>query len=288
MIWDDLRVFLALERQRSHAGAARLLGVDPTTVGRRLAALEEAVGVRLFQRTRAGLVPTDEGTRLATCAARIEAEVLAVGSELRGGGLDGPVRITAGDGILASVLLPSLGELLARHPRLRVELCGASQNLDLSRREADVALRLSRPKEPYLVTRRIATVPFRLFASEAYLARHGRPTSEAALGKHELIAHDQALDHTPPMVWLRARARRPIRIRCTLTGTLAAACVAGLGIALAIPATMRGLPGVVEVLPRAKIPVRELWSMVHADMRNHPRVDVVLDWAAAAVAVAFR
>src|SRR5262249_6253175 len=153
--------------------AARLLGVNATTVGRRLQSLEEAVGVPLFRRTRAGLLPTEEGTRLSAHAVRMEEEVLACQRALQGGGLDGPVRITSGDGVLASLLVPALGELLRRHPQLQVELCGSSQHLDLSRREADVALRLSRPRERYLVCRRLGVAPFRLFASESYLALRG-------------------------------------------------------------------------------------------------------------------
>jgi DNA-binding transcriptional LysR family regulator len=289
--WDDLRVFLAVQRRGSHAGAAQLLGVDPTTVGRRMAALEEALGARLFRRTRAGLVSTDEGTRLAVHAERVEAEVLASERALDGSGaLEGTVRLTAGDGLITYLLTPALGTLLARHPRLRVELRGEYRTLDLTRREADVALRLSRPKEAALVARRLGVCRFGLFASEAYLARRGRPASEAALAEHDLITYEPALDGIPPLAWLLACAGKELRVRSSTTGAIVAGCVAGHGIALVATVAMQGLlgpgQGIVQVLPRADIPSRDIWGVVHADARRHPRVVAVLEWAAAAVAAA--
>jgi DNA-binding transcriptional LysR family regulator len=286
--WDDLRIFLAVHRQGAHGAAARALGVDPTTVGRRLGALEAALGVRLFVRTRAGLAATDEGARLYAHAERVEAEVVASERELGDArsALEGTVRLTAGDGIISYVLVPALGELLARHPALCVELRGEYRTVDLSRREADIALRFARPKAGALVSRRLGLARFGLFASESYLLRRGRPTREEALAEHDLIAYETGLDETAPMVWLRRRARGRLRIRSSTTAAMVAACVAGQGIAIAIEAAMRNQPGIVHVLPRADIPSRDVWGVVHADLRRHPRVVAVLAWAAAALAAA--
>src|SRR5262249_52903305 len=170
--WDDLRTFLAVHRKGSYAAASRLLGVDPTTVGRRIDALEEALGGPLFQRSRNGLSLTDEAARLLVHAERIEAEVLASEREFQGSSkaLEGTIRVTAGDGLLAALLVPALGELLSRNPGLRVELLGDARHFDLAKREADVGLRLRRPTEPALVRRLLGPVPFRLFASAPYLA----------------------------------------------------------------------------------------------------------------------
>jgi DNA-binding transcriptional LysR family regulator len=288
LCWDDLRTFLAVQRKGSYSAAARLLGVDPTTVGRRIDALEEALGGSLFQRSRNGLSPTDEATRLLLRAERIEAEVLASEREFQGSSnaLEGTIRVTAGDGLLAALLVPALGELLSRNPGLRVELLGDARHFDLARREADVGLRLRRPTEPALVRRLLGRVPFRLFASDAYLARRGRPTSVEDLAEHDFIVYGTSLDRTPPMVWLLSHLQRPPRIRCTLTATVAAACAAGQGIAITMPQVMHGLPGVTEVLPRVPIPHRELWGVIHSDLRGNPRVKAVFEWAASAAASA--
>jgi len=284
--WDDLRAFLAVQRKGSYAAASRVLGVDQTTVGRRIVALEEALGGLLFQRSRNGLLLTDEAARLLAHAERIEAEVLASEREFQGSSkaLEGTIRVTAGDGLLAAVLVPALGELLSRNPGLRVELLGDARHFDLAKREADVGLRLRRPTERSLVRRLLGRVPFRLFASDAYLARRGRPTSVEELAEHDVIVYGASLDGTPPMVWLLSHLRRPPRIRCTLTATVAAACAAGQGIAITMPMVMAGLPGVTEILPRVSIPHRELWAVIHSDLRGNPRVKAVLEWAASAAA----
>ncbi|HKD42644.1 MAG TPA: LysR family transcriptional regulator [Myxococcaceae bacterium] len=286
--WDDLRTFLAVKRKGSYAAASRLLRVDATTVGRRIDALEEALGGPLFQRSRNGLLPTDEAARLLVRAERIEAEVLASEREFQGSSkaLEGTIRVTAGDGLLAAVLVPALGELLSRNPGLRVELLGDARHFDLAKREADVGLRLRRPTEPALVRRLVGRVPFRLFASDAYVARRGRPTSVGELAEHDFIAYGASLDRTPPMVWLLSHLRRPPRIRCTLTATVVAACAAGQGIAITMPQAMQGITGVSEILPRISIPHRELWAVIHSDLRSNPRVKAVLEWAASAAAAA--
>src|SRR5215471_16189268 len=136
--------------------------------------------------------------------------------------------------------------------------------------------------KPALVRRLVGRVPFRLFASDAYVARRGRPASVGELAEHDFIAYGASLDRTPPMVWLLSHLRRPPRIRCTLTATVVAACAAGQGIAITMPQVMTGLPGVSEVLPRVPIPHRELWAVIHSDLRSNPRVKAVLEWAASA------
>jgi len=285
--WDDLRTFLAVQRKSSYAAASRLLGVNATTVGRRIDALEEALGGPLFQRSRNGLVPTEEAARLLVHAERIEAEVLASEREFQGSSkaLEGTIRVTAGDGLLA-LLVPALGQLLSRNPGLRVELLGDPRHFDLAKREADVGLRLRRPTESALVRRLLGRVPFRLFASDGYLARRSRPTRVEELAEHDFITYGTSLDRTPPMIWLLSHLRRPPRIRCTLTATVVAACAAGQGIAITMPQMMDGVAGISEILPRASIPHRELWAVIHSDLRSNPRVKAVLEWASSAAAAA--
>ena len=192
------RVLLAVQRHASHGAAGRALRVDPTTIGRRLKVLETQLGTTLFTRTPSGLVATDAGATLVTRAVRIEAEVLAAQLDLRGRDrqLAGTVRLTAGDGVVHYALVPALPDCSGSTP-IVVELRADARALDLSRREADVAVRLARPKEPALVTTKLGTMRFGLFASRAYLDRRGLPRRASDLASHDLIGFDTAMDALP-------------------------------------------------------------------------------------------
>src|SRR4051794_17942551 len=169
MGWDDFRYFLAVHRQGSHKGAGRVRRVDPTTVGRRMAALERASGDALFVRTPDGLKLTPAGLKVLAHAERIEHEVLASERELLANPttLAGPLRVTGGDALVNYVVLPAVAGLRAAHPDLAIELLTDTTVVDLSRREADLALRLVRPKEPALVARRLGELPFAMFGAES-------------------------------------------------------------------------------------------------------------------------
>lgn len=281
MLWDDVRIVLALQRGGSHKGAARALGVDATTISRRIAALERALQTRLFLRTPDGLAPTRAGEQLAAHAARMEAEALAAERELASADarLEGSLRVTAPDGLLNYLLIPALAELRRAHPLVRVELMADSRVLDLSRREADVAVRLVRPREPALVARRLGELRFALFASPAYLEQHGVPRSVSALAAHEFIGFDASLDALPQIRWLRRSVpelRYSLRASTTTAQTLA--CADGHGIALLPVFVGSREPRLRRLLPRLLGPTRELWAVSHADLRANARVQAGVVW----------
>src|SRR5262249_45897443 len=174
---------------------------DPTTVSRRLAALEAALGARLLLRTPEGLQTTPAGAKLVPHAERMEAEALAseralLGTDTR---LEGWLRVTAADGFIQYLLLPRLDEFRSEHPHVFVDLRADNRVLDLSRREADIAVRLVRPREPALVARRLGEMRSSLFASAAYLRRRGAPRNVASLAGHDFVGFDASLDHLPQM-----------------------------------------------------------------------------------------
>jgi DNA-binding transcriptional LysR family regulator len=283
MSWDDLRVFLAVCRRGSHKGAARLLGVDPTTVARRVAALEQALGARLFDRTPDRLACTEAGRALLPRAERIEVEVLASERELRAADtrLEGTVRITASDGHVHYVLVPALASLRAKHPALTIELRSDTRALDLSRREADIALRLVRPKEPSLIARRLATMRFAIFGSSAYLERRGAPRKLGDLPAHAWVGFDSSLDDLPQVKWLRRSVPRlNYAVRANATTTQVQACIEGNGLALLPTFVAAREPRLVPVLPKTAGPSRETWAVTHADSRGDARVRAVLAWIA--------
>jgi DNA-binding transcriptional LysR family regulator len=282
MQWDDLRVFLALARAGSHQGAARRLGVDPTTIGRRVTALETALGTRLFARTPERVELTPPGRALLPRAERIETEALEAERALEAADerVAGPLRVTATDGVVHYVLLPSLMEFRRAHPLVTLELRIEAQSLDLSRREADIAVRLRRPKEPALVARRLGSLRWALFASARYLERRGIPRNLDALAGHDFVGYDPGLD-LPETRWLERAVREPrYVVRASSTTAQTRACAEGHGIALLPTFVQSREPGLACLLPRLVGPSRETWAVMHADLRSNARVSAFLGWLA--------
>jgi DNA-binding transcriptional LysR family regulator len=281
MDWDDLRYFLAVHRRGSHKKAARFLRVAPTTVSRRIAALESGLHASLFVRTPERLQTTPAGLALLPRAERVEAEVQASERELHANQatLAGPLRVTGGDALINHVVVPAMGELFAAHPELVIELRTETAIVDLSRREADVALRLVRPKEPSLVARDLGELPFAVFASEAYLRRRGTPRTLAAAAAHDFIGYDAALDHLSQVKWLKRAVPSPrFVLRATTITTQVIACAEGLGLALLPLFSAAREPRLRQLFPRQVGPTRALWGVFHADMRQNPSVAAFLGW----------
>jgi DNA-binding transcriptional LysR family regulator len=279
--WGDLRVFLAVHRTRSHAAAARTLRVAATTVGRRVGALERAVGARLFTRTPEGLVGTAAAQALLARAERVEAEVLEAERELSGADArpTGTVRITCGDGFAMFVVAPALPRFLAAHPGLSVEVRADSRALDLARGEADVALRSFRPRERSLVGRRLGVDRYALFAAPDYLARRGTPRTARDLAGHDLVLYEPAFDVWPAQRWLRRLAPSArVALRMNTTTAMHAACAAGAGVTILTESYVRGDPRFAPVLPRLEAPPNELWAVTHPDLRAAARISVTLRW----------
>lgn len=289
LAWDDLRFFLAVHRHGSHKAAGSALSVDATTVGRRLQSLESALGVKLVQRTPERLLMTRSGLALVARAERVEAEIFALERELKGAQteLQGSLRVTAGDGTLHYLLLPALLALRNSHPELQLELRADTRSLDLSRREADVALRLVRPKEPALVARRLGEVRFAIFASDEYLRTRPAPRNVQALAQHDWIGFDPKHDDLPHIRAFHRTVKQPRYVlRANTTTTQVLACLEGIGLAL-VPALI-GLrePRLRPVLPRWAGPVRDLWAVTHADLRDNLQVRAFLSWVAPLLAAA--
>jgi DNA-binding transcriptional LysR family regulator len=272
MSWDDLRHFLALAGTGSLSAAARRLGVDHTTVARRVDALEAALGVRLLDRLARGWHLTPEGERLAEDAARVEDEILRLERRARGvAGVAGTVRISAPPVLASRFLAPRLGPLRAAHPSIEIELIGEPRAASLGRREADIAIRLSRPTDGALVTRRLALLAYGLYAGAAYAAR----TPPAA---YVFLGYDDSLGDVPQQRWLlRAAAGRPCVLRANDLATIHEATRAGLGVA-ALPRFLADDdPALIEIETSEPAVSREIWLIVHPDLRRSPRVRAVMD-----------
>ena len=284
--WDDLRTFLLIARHRTLSAAARAGGVHQPTMGRRLAALEARAGSQLLQKTPHGYTLTAAGEAILGNAERIEAEVLAIERQVSGRDvrLEGLVRVTAVASIATRILAPALAPLRLRHPGITTELLAENRNLSLSRREADVAVRMARLTQQDLVVRRIGTVAHGMYASAAYLDRRGPPDFAAGGEGHELILTQEEPQDLPEMAWLLGCLPRAIPVlRSNSRSVQLAAAAAGIGIAC-LPRYLADAEGLRRLSPPTAAPARELWLAVHSDIRHMPRIRAVTEALAAGVA----
>jgi DNA-binding transcriptional LysR family regulator len=199
--WEDLRHFGALAREHTLSAAARGLKVDHATVARRIAALEASLGIKLVDRRPRSYVLTADGKRIAALAARMEETSFAVGRAVRAvqPGLVGEVSISAPPLLASTLIAPRLAELRNAHPDIRVRLIGEKRSASLSRREADLAVRLSRPTEKRLVVRKIGAIAFMLYATPGYLAALSpRASNSSAMTKVWTTFRSSAGSRLPP------------------------------------------------------------------------------------------
>ena len=276
--WGDLRYFLELSRAGTLAAAARKLGVDYTTVGRRLAALEEDLGAKLFERTPEGLILTEAGESIRAAAEEMEEAALLVEQRALGADrkLAGVVRVATTEMLGQFVVLPAVRALHEIHPQIRVDLATGAQRLDLARREADVAIRYVRPESGDLVSRRVARVAEAAYASKGYLASHPRPTPGNGLAGHDVVMLESRTlrgNHVAGEDPSNAR----IVLRTGNSLSLHRAVALGIGIG--------GLPCYIgdadrdlrRVFPDAPVEIDDLWLVVHADLTRTSRVRAVID-----------
>ena len=280
--WNDLRLVLTVARSGSLRGAAEALGVDHSTAYRRLQAIEAELGLNLFDRAGGHYRATETGDRVALAAERIEAETLALERDITGRDtrLSGRLRLTASETLAYRVLPRLLAEFHRRHPGIRVELIIDNRQLDLARREADVALRATRPSEPTLFGRKIADIDWTIYGSDSYLATRGTPTSLAECAGHDFVGWDEGAD-TAAARWLTAEVpETAIVFRSSSLINQLGAAAAGMGLAV-LPCYLADTePAVHRVLPPITPLTRELWLITHQDLRQTARVRAFFDFIA--------
>jgi DNA-binding transcriptional LysR family regulator len=286
----DLPLVLALSRARTLAGAAERMGVDLSTVFRRLNALEARLQVRLFDRHARGYRLTPAGERAASAAERVETELLALDREITGRDqqLSGVVRVTASETFSYAVLPPLLAQFQALHPRIRVVLSIDNRVIDLSRREADVALRVRRPLDADLFGRKLTDVAWAFFAARAGVPALRRDGRSYNFSRHQVIGWDEPA-RMIAAEWILANVpaeRIGYRSNSLVNQLLAAK--AGLGIAL-LPCYLGDRdPGVRRVSGVLPDLTSELWIVTHQDLKNTARIRAFLTVIGDAVAAARR
>ena len=278
--WNRARAFLVTAEEGSFSAAAQALGVAQPTVGRQVAALEQELGVTLFERVGRGLVLTAAGLDLAEHVRAMEEAAMRVSLTAAGQAtsLEGVVCITASEVVSAFLLPPIVARIRADHPGIEIELVAANDVRDLRRREADIAIRNFRSRDPELVARKIRDGAARLYAAPAYLERIGRPTTAADLSRAEFFGFDRTDVMTEGFkaIGLHLTARNfPIVTSNHLVQWELAK--RGLGICVMMeeigdrePAVRR----VLDELPPLPVPV---WLTTHQGLRASRRMRVVFD-----------
>lgn len=283
--WNLVQVFLALCESGSLGRAAAGLGLSQPTLSRRLAELESAWGQALFERTPRGLVPTAAALALRAPAQRMheEAARLALAADGHARTLAGTVRLTASEVVTNFVLLPILRDLRQAQPQIQIELVPSDAEEDLLARDADIAVRMFRPRQDSLTVKRLADMPLGIYAHEDYLARRGLP-QEDNLATHEWIG----MDRSDQMLRGFAAAGHPVTreffgLRCDSSVVAWNAVCAGLGIGVGLRQVAERNPGLVRVLDGVGIPPMQAWLAVHRELRGTPRLRVVFAALAAAL-----
>jgi len=278
--WELYRSFLSVLIEGSLSGAARALGVAQPTVGRHVAALEKSLGLVLFTRSQIGLMPTEAALSLRSYAEAMQSTAAALErvAASQGTGVRGTVRVTASDVIGVEVLPPIIASLRDEHPDLVLELVLTDRMQDLLRREADIAVRMARPRQELLVARRVGQIELGLHAHQRYLSRHGTPNTMADLANHALIGFDQTTAFIRSAgKGLSGWGREAFAMRTDNNLAQLALIRSGAGIGVCQAAIARRDDSIVRLFPRHFSLQLETWITMHQDLRNSPRCRVAFD-----------
>jgi DNA-binding transcriptional LysR family regulator len=288
--WSDLRHFLAVARAGSTLSAGKILGVNQTTVARRIAALEEALGDKLFEKTAGGYRLTEVGSAMVQNAERVEAEAEAFARmvQQRSRKLLGMIRVTTNDVLADCLLTPWLREFTQRFPVVQVETIITDRRLDISRGEADIALRANTNKGPELgdgvTVRRLATGKWGVYASKKYAAESGWPANAQELAKHPIIAGAGELARFDPAFLQEAKAAGAvIRQASSSILNIAGAIRSGLGVG-GIPCMLGELDPELRLCFLFDEADYDLVLITREEMRNLPHVRAFNDFIASRTA----
>ena len=285
--WNDVRHFLEVARSGSTLTASRRLKVSQPTVARRIAALEEALGLILFERRQAGYRLTKQGEALLPAAEALEegALMLADGAAARSGKLEGVVKLTSNE-MAGAQINPLMSALRDAYPGIRVDLIATEAHLDLAAGEADVAIRttLGRPQGAGLYARKIVDLPSLIYCSRSYAEKHGVPRDPDSLAGHHIIGVDGYLTRLPGFPWFEGKAAgATVAARASSFTALADRLRSGLGLGLFHWGVFERDP---NMIPCFFIPAElfgEVWLVTHERTRKLPHVRAVADHVAMAL-----
>jgi DNA-binding transcriptional LysR family regulator len=274
--WDDLRVFLAAARAESAAGAAKRLGLDATTVGRRISALESAVKGTLFIRTGRGLQLTAIGARLLEAATSVESAMKVAALVTQPDIVAGAIRISASEGFGGHMLAPALPALRRRHPGLNIELIANPGFMSPLKREVDMAVTLSAPQSARLLVEPLTDYELGLFASTEYLGLRAAPGSAEELKSHDLVGYVEDQIYAPELRYLE-EINPGLRTQLASSSLRAQREIIAAGGGIGVLPCFLG-EGLVRVLPEEVRLLRLFWISTHKEVAATARVRAVRNW----------
>jgi DNA-binding transcriptional LysR family regulator len=275
--WDDLRVLLALHRQRSFLAVGKALGISTSTAARRIAALESSLGRALVHRSSAGTSIEPDALELVALAEQLELGLKAVRRDEGEDALSGSVRISLGDGFVRPATR-LLCDLRRKHPGLQIELMAEVKQVDLARREADIGIRKLRSASPALMERAVGRLQFGLYAAPAYVERRlrGGRLADDDFARHDFVGYEGPLARGVLMEWLRARGARHFPFLTNSDFGLQEAAEQGAGICLIADAQGRDVPGLVRLDFAGELPSHTVYLVFHRELRQVPRFKLVI------------
>lgn len=274
MNWDDMRLFLAVARAESLTGAGKTLRLDPATLGRRIARLEETLGAALFARSPRGYGLTEAGERLMERAVQAEQALAEGAEELKGqaGRLAGSIRIGAPDGV-ANFLLPQVTAAICdANPGLEVQIVALPRVFNLSRREADMAIAVSPPKSGRLTVQRIADYHLHLAGHRSYLERHPPIRSLADLRAHRLVGYIPDMIFDSELDYLSETGADRVALASNSVAVQLHWLRLGAGLGIVHDFALSAAPGLVRVLPGVVALRRSFYLIRHGDDRKLARL----------------
>ncbi|HEX5380462.1 MAG TPA: LysR family transcriptional regulator [Phenylobacterium sp.] len=281
--WNDLRTFLAVARGGSTLAAAKALGINQTTAARRIEALEQAVGLKLFERGQAGSRLTEAGLALIIEAEAVEraAEGFAHQARSLQRGMSGTLRVTINEAMANAFLAPALADFRRLYPDIKVEMVVSDAFLDLAKGEADVAIRGSGGltlADSDLISRKLSDVNWGLYCSPDYAIQHGFPTTPEEINDHLLIGGEGALAHLPALKWMAEKAPRGrVHTRSSTLTNLAVSVKAGLGVAPLPMLICNHDPDMHLCLEIDELPTT-VFTVWRPEMKDVPRVRAFIDF----------
>jgi len=279
--WDDLRIFLMLARSRSAAVAARNLGIDPTTIGRRMTRLATSVGAPLFETVGGVRQLTERGLQLFAHAEAIENEALSAFGTTDGQqqAVFGQVRLSVSEGLATSVLALHVAEFQRANPNVQIDLVTSSGLLNPSKREADISVMLARPRSGRLTAQRLTIYSLGLYGSENYLAANGVPAEPDMLRDHVLVGYVPEFVYAPELDYLSEVAPGlEARIRSTSINVQHRIIAEGGGIGV-LPRFMAKSDQRLKPILSDRVRLeRSFWLVTHSDTRRLARIEAVVKW----------